>query len=253
MSSPALIRGCDAADIDGMVRNVSRIKAAGLDFVMTYLKYTKAEHITALHNAGLAVGLIFEAGTQNALQGAPQGTADRNRAGMQADAIGAPVGTPIFFTVDTDVANAASVKPYADAFGSSAGYADGNVLAGLNLRYPWLAGAMGWSGSRDYFTNGLWAICQGTPMRGGHQLGMDWPDLGFEYDPDIARNLDWAWMPAGQPQPSPSPTPVTAIPTAREMQTALVAAGFDVGPSGIDGIWGDNSSDALWAYYNPNG
>lgn len=251
----SLIRGCDAADINGVVRNAARIKAAGLDFVMTYLKWTTRDHIVALHGAGLAIGLIFERDTMTTLTGS--GSADGATARSQAAALGAPPDTPIFVAVDTGVgkvtdldrdgrADIDEVGRYMLDFGASAIYADGDVLAALGPPHRWLAGAMGWPGSRDYYAAGAgpWTIVQGTPMRGGHQLGLDWFDLGFEYDPDLARDLDWAWRP-----------PVTAAaPAMSPIQRLLAAPNFPAavrdfqashGLVPVDGIIGPKTLRAL--------
>lgn len=259
-----LYRGLDAADIDGMVRNAARIKAAGLSFTLVYLKYAKPEHISALHGAGLAVGLIFEAGTQNALGGAAQGSVDGVKARAQASALDVPADVPIFATVDTGVGANAAVVEYLAAFRAEAVYADGAVLRSAQPRHRWLAGAMGWPGSRDYYASGLWTICQGTPMRGGHQLGLDWPDLGVEYDPDVARNLDWAWMPgsgakiiaglkeavemakAGQSDSLRAPDPTNTRAAIKTLQNLLNAGGYECGPA--DGIAGPRTRAALQAF-----
>jgi hypothetical protein len=233
-----LARGLDAADIDGMVRNAARIKAAGLDFVLTYLKWTKPAHVAALHKAGLAVGLIFERDTMTTLTGS--GADDGALARKQAQALGAPDDIPIFAAVDIGIGKATDLdrdgRPDADEvtqyftdFKTGAGYVDGDLARSLDLAHVWLAGAMGWPGSRDYYANGPWHIVQGVPTRGGsHQLGFDWPSLGFEYDPDVARTLDWAWQPAVAPVlvPVVAPRPQNAAPPAAALPPGHLSPHF---------------------------
>lgn len=254
-----LFRGLDAADIDGMVRNAARVKREGFAFVLTYLKWTKPAHVKALHDAGLAIGLIFERDTKTTLSGS--GKADGDLARRQRVALGAPDSVPIFAAVDIGIGVATDldrdgrpdvgeVRDYFAAFNTDAGYVDGDVAQALSLKHTWLAGAMGWPGSREYYGNGAWDVVQGTPMRGGRQLGVDWPDVGLEYDPDLARNLDWAWMPNAVAAPAiePSPPGIVGIPPAIEAQRALKVAGLYTGK--LDGQWGPQSQRALAAYYS---
>lgn len=200
------------------------IKAAGLTFVMRYLKNLSSAEVEALHGAGLSVGLIFETTGDRALGGADAGAEDGAEALRQARALGAPSSVAIYATVDGDVAEEQldAVGAYFVAFDGClwasptegadpvclyriGGYADGTAISGLRdegLPLCWLAGAMGWDGSRVFLATGKPDLVQGpTLTAGGHwspvpEQPLAWPDLGFAYDPDVALSDDiGAWNP----------------------------------------------------------
>jgi len=225
------------------------------DFALRYLKWTDTSEITGLLGAGIAVGLIWEHGTDDALGGAVAGSEAAQQAVAKARALGAPEGAGIFVAVDMDTAalteaQFATACAYCDAFvadvveaGFTGGiYACGDVLTATIDCVPWLAGAMGWAGSHAYDSAGSWVIKQGLPMDGGEWCGITWPSVGLQYDPNIATEIGWAWQPDDLPA-------VVDIPSCFDLQTALVVQGYDVGPSGCDGLWGKHTSDALGAYY----
>lgn len=191
------------------------IAAAGISAVGRYLKNLEPAEVAALHAAGVAIWLIFEGGSDNVLGGAGQGTEDGNRALAQAQALGAPPTAAIYATADFDIASdqLALALDYWAAFDAViwgkyqiGGYADGTVLSGLRdhgLPYRWLAGAMGWDGSREFLQSESPEIVQGPTIDGGGSWSppgtppIDWPDLGFPYDPDVIFVADCGlWLPS---------------------------------------------------------
>ena len=207
------ILGLDAdQNLSGYAAAIKTAFAAlGCDrpFTCRYLKNLSSAEVSALHAAGISIVAIFEAGAENALGGADQGEADGIRALRQASALGLPGDRPIYATVDTDAGSATldTIADYFTAFAAAiaphpvGAYGSGAVLTALrdiNIRLLWLAGAMGWSGSREFDAAGDPTMVQGPTLdHGGRWSAIDWPDLGFEYDPDIAYAEDFgAWSPA---------------------------------------------------------
>jgi hypothetical protein len=91
---------------------IANIKAAGYDFVGRYLtsfplKRIEAAEVSQMKANGLALVLLFEDDSINALLGYNQGTADAQEALQQANAIGFPGDRPVYFTVDFDATTAA--------------------------------------------------------------------------------------------------------------------------------------------------
>jgi len=197
-------RGLDSA---ATISNPSAL-VPHFQFAMRYLKYTDTDEIAGLLGAGIAVGLIWEKGTQDALGGPEAGYDNAQDAILKANALGAPVGAGIFVAVDMDTAGLQQadfneVCGYCDAFvgavteaGYTGGiYACGDVQWATVECVSWLAGAMGWSGSHAYDDEDMWVIKQGLPLYSGSWCGVSWPNIGIEYDPNLATNIDWAWQP----------------------------------------------------------
>lgn len=247
-----MIRGLDAATV--LTPYASAIRAAGIAHVGRYLKSLTVGEVAALHAAGLGLWLIFESTADRALAGASAGSADGVTAARQAQALGAPPSTAIAATVDLDpsVAQLPQVLAYLDVFRSSSSrrgltYACGAVLS-RDAGTPWLAGAIGWSGSRAYYATKAAAIVQG-PQVNAHATatweGGTWPALPFAYDPDLLARDDFGlWLP---PTATTAPIPQSTVPSARTIQATLVTAGYSPGP--VDGVWGPSSAAALAAYY----
>src|SRR5262249_8694784 len=157
-----------------------------------------------------------------------------------------PNGAAIFAAVDMDTT--ASVLPVVAAYEAgftigAAGYRVGLYADGATLAntpgIPWLAGAMGWNGSKAYDATGLWAMKQGPTLNhGGRWEGYDGPDLGFPYDPNlIARDIG-AWLPTS------APTASIANPSWSDIQTRLNALGAQP-PLKVDGTAGALTRQAI--------
>lgn len=266
-------RGLDAATV--LTPFAKKIAAAGFYAVGRYLKSLTATEIAALHAAGLGVWPIYETTADRALGGAAAGREDGAKVMVQMKALGAPNGTGVFFTVDngagknTDV-DRDGVKDAQEAaeyflaaksmlFGTyrCGDYADGDVLTTLDdaVAFPWLPGAMGWSGSRAYDATDLWAMKQGPTLNhGGPWADLDWPDLGFPYDPNLIAREIGAWMPpagAAVPAPAaprPAPPAVDIGTLVANLQVGLQAIGLYKGH--IDKDPGPATLAALTAWRN---
>jgi hypothetical protein len=165
---------CDATSIACLV-------AGGYKFVGRYYsrttqiagkKITLAE-AQLISNAGLEIVAVYEDGpTSYSYFSADRGTADANGAIAQAQVIGQPQGSAIYFTVDYDAAQSeidGNITEYFDAIATAMGdqYAVGVYGSGATCKaiygskladFAWLAQSTGWSGYTD-FTD--WAIKQG--------------------------------------------------------------------------------------------
>lgn len=272
------LRGLDAATV--LTPFAKMIAAQGFSAVGRYLKSLTKGEVTAIHAAGLGLWLIFETTADRALGGIAAGKDDGAKARAQADALGAPPDVAIFATVDTDPSQAqvATVAQYHVGFQAGASprrigsYSCGAVLIAVEKMpatpVPWLAGAMGWNGSKAYDATGKWRMKQGPQINAGRTAswsGLSWPALPFAYDPNlIVSDADIGlWLPPDMQAPAVTSTtapagtspaqPVIAIPSAIDMQRALQAAGIYKGaldgdkPRGIG--WGPQSQKALADYY----
>lgn len=98
------------------------LAAAGCIGVVRYVgpgnrgRDVTAGEVSALHAAGLGIGLVWETTTTAALAGWQAGYADVAAANRHADTLGYPAHLPIFYAVDTDVTPAQVRGPVADTF-----------------------------------------------------------------------------------------------------------------------------------------
>lgn len=144
--------------------NLGELRSLGYVGVMRYLSWDSTKNlsrdeVTAIHAAGLWVGLNWE-GTGNWAelgQGAHGGRAAGAEAGRQARALGAPTSVPIFVSADYDVTpdQHATIGAYLDAFADASGYPVGiygegqllnAMLAAGHARFGWNTNATGWGG-----------------------------------------------------------------------------------------------------------
>lgn len=97
----------DAFDYSWARPSPQQMAAAGIKVVMRYLygpgKGIDRAELRALHDAGIGVGLNYEASAGNHLLGAAQGRVDGERARAFAAALGAPAGLPIYYSCDAEV------------------------------------------------------------------------------------------------------------------------------------------------------
>ena len=144
------------------------------DFVVRYYRPDSVSGLSkdearALVGAGLSLAVVFEGATRAkpAHYGAAQGAKDAMAALRQAERIGQPAGSAIYFAVDTDmlldgvtnravpyftairaVTDAAVVEYRVGVYGS------GLVCETLKRRdlvdFTWLSGRTGWIGHADY-------------------------------------------------------------------------------------------------------
>jgi hypothetical protein len=83
------------------------IKAKGYTFVARYLSHSPAKNLSAseladLRESGLAIVLVWETKADRALSGRGGGFQDATEALAQAQALGMPNDTPLYFAVDFD-------------------------------------------------------------------------------------------------------------------------------------------------------
>jgi len=81
--------------------------------------------------------------------------------------------------------------------------------------------------------------------------GISGPCDGNQLSPAISIDAFKHWLDTGNFPPIPPLPEIPILPPA-EMQLALLLQGYSVGPSGVDGIWGPDSADALARYYTDN-
>lgn len=167
--------------------------------ILTYTKRLTSADLHTYLAAGLPVILIFEIGAEDTLGGAERGTADGQLCVSQLAALDrVPAGAAVYVTSDTDVLpeQLDVAEAYFVAFDELlfaagyriGGYADGTELSRLRadgLNFTWLAGAMGWDGSREFLANASPDIVQG-PTNASDWFGIRWPHIaGLSYDPNV--------------------------------------------------------------------
>ena len=184
---------CDATSVACLNQN-------GITFVGRY--YSRTTHIEGkkltqseaqlICEGGLSIVAVYEDGpTSYSYFSADRGTADANGAMQQAEAVGQPQGTAIYFTVDYDAAQSeieGNIAAYFEAINEAFGdtylvgvYGSGStcsyILGETLASYAWLAQSTGWGGYSD-FTN--WSIKQG-PEQSVCGLNSDTDDAHGEF------------------------------------------------------------------------
>lgn len=247
-----------------------RAKAAGMTFVARYYgqpgsrKLLLAPEVELIRAAGFRILSVFESSAGRALGGVEHGNEDGHLAVLQAQVIQQPPGTAIVFAVDLDVdvskaINRNMLHDYfltAGALAKTAGYKVGGYGGGNVLGYlldeglisvAWLAGAMGWRGSRDFDAKLRWHVRQHpevAPGASGNQLGIG-------YDPNDAVSADAAgmWLPPGA-APAPDPHVIDAAIDIFDLQRRLAAARLYKGM--VDGDPGPLTVGAFTTYAEKN-
>ena len=147
-----------------------------------------------------------------------------------------PPTTAVYFAVDLDPTPAQIhqyIIPYFEGAHNAfteqrdlpplvpAVYGCGNVIQALLatglIRHHWLAGAMGWGGSRAFLASGKWQIRQGPKMEYNilPGLNVDEGSINPAISPDTIGSftVDAA---TPTPLPDPAPTPSTDFPTLKK-------------------------------------
>jgi uncharacterized protein (TIGR02594 family) len=204
-------------------------RKAGVATVIRYYCQNRAKRLgpaeaRALADAGLSMAVVYEdrAG-QKKPAGAIEdfakgrGTADAGRALEQAEAIGQPAGSTIYFAVDWDFfrpADLAVIRGYFEEVNARIDgryrigiYGSGRVAlamrqAGL-AEYVWLSLSTGWSGYEKALASGHVGLIQKAEKR--------WPGADFGYDENVVAP---GFTDIGAFIPGSAPVPVAAAKTA---------------------------------------
>lgn len=187
-----------AADITPQL--LDRAKADGCVGVIQYAarrtgfpsKILTAQDVALCHARGLSTGLVYQgAGNARTSFSAERGEADGAHAVDHARSLGAPAGSVMYCAVDYPVAlgDGERIKDHFGGFQralNGTGYRFGVYGAGVVLSWArtldpgavrWLAGAMGWRGSRVALADGQYELRQHWPeVFAGVQI--DRNDLG---------------------------------------------------------------------------
>lgn len=159
-------------------------------------KRLEASEAEALHAAGLSLAVVFQqrGGANGHIEDLDEesGRVDAQRALELARGLGQPRKSAIYFAVDHDYFRASEIDriiPYFEAIRNTFGdefrigvYGSGTVGRAMRTRkladLIWLAGATGWSGTRDVLRTDEWAIFQKA-------LHKTWPGGDFGYDGNL--------------------------------------------------------------------
>lgn len=234
----------------------------GVRYASRYLRAAgiKKAEADAIRAYGINLILNYEgAGDRIAAFSAEAGRRDATYAMGQAQLLGAPDGTAIYFSCEPDPKNGAfsltadytnRVLPYWRAcrqvFGTkyrigaySFGTWLGRLLDDSATDFAWLPNASGWSGYTAFLNSGRWHYHQRLPSNVNfHGCQVDWDDVNPAFS-DIG-----AWMAAG------TPPPVTVTPptirkgstgdAVKRLQTILTIS--------ADGIFGSQTERAVKFY-----
>lgn len=184
------------------------IKASGYVGVLRYLSTDPTKNLSPgerdlLQAQGLAIGLVWETTADRALQGAQAGTQDALLANGQADDLGYPADSCIYYAVDTD-AVVDAVRPYFQGVVSVPGRPAG-VYGGIHVVDPLLTDGtckFGWQ---------TVAWSRGVVSQIAHlyqRLTPTLPSPGGSYDEDVvlpAGETSWGQWAASPSVPAPTP------------------------------------------------
>lgn len=262
-------------DEDWSKSNPAQLYADGYRFAIGYVsqdttgKNLTPANVTALHDAGLAVGIVYEYNPQSALKGSGQGLYDAGIAVRGAQALSAPAGTRLYFAVDFDVQSAqlAAVGSYLLAaqtvceengytIGAYGGYRLCHYLASLSLNIA-LWQTYAWSG-------GVW-----EPSAVVRQIQNGIHEAGATVDHDDSTDMQMAgfWLSGVSSTPPPSTSGddmlthwttiskgTSNVAETKVWQGILIAHGYGVGsgnglPDGSFGPTTDSSTRALQSHY----
>lgn len=224
------------------------LKAAGRSFIGRYLWYNTAskgisgaEYNLYVSN-GVAVFLIYEEDGQELKGGYGAGVAVAQKAEQYRNQQGIPA-LPIYFCVDFDAAE--SQQGAINAALQGAASVIGHDRTGLYAGY-WVvkrafdAGVIKYGFQTYAWSGGNWdSRAQIQQYRNGQNINGD-VDFCRTTADDFGGSTTLA---SGGSAPAQSGN-ITNRSTA-DIQRALVARGFSVGPSGVDGIWGPDTANGV--------
>ena len=181
---------------------MSKAKAAGINFIGRYYSHSPSKNLSPsearlICGAGMWVVTVWETRNDSAFFSFKQGIDDATSASNQAQTIGQPIDSAIYFAVDYDASPAEIAGGITDYFkGVSQGlaaampgkatYSVGVYGSGLTcdtlfkaglVQHTWLAMSSGYLGSKTYTS---WNIKQ--------SLDKDLFGIGKTVDPDVSNN-----------------------------------------------------------------
>lgn len=184
----------------------ARLASAGVKTVIRYYnnansgtfpsKCLTATELSALHDAGLSVAVVFQqrGGANGAIAdlSPANGTRDGKRALALATSLGQPKKSAIYFAVDWDYYRPDDLGRIAAYFHNAREALGGNYLVGAYgsgtvgrhlteaglVEHVWLSGSLGWSGTREALAAGDWSLFQ-KYMELHSEIG------GFGYDGNV--------------------------------------------------------------------
>lgn len=189
------------------------LAARGYVAAMRYLgsssRDLSAAELRRLHDAGLAVGLIWETVARRPLDGYDAGRSDARRANEHADSLGAPGWLPIFYAVDFGATALQIAGPVADYFdgvrsvpgrpvGCYGSYPTVEHLMGEGLAVcAWQCA--GWSGSGAGSGGSMRCLDGSVRRRSRHAcMFQDVPERpvpGEDLNHVLLEPVEWVWHP----------------------------------------------------------
>lgn len=183
------------AGVGTVIRYYNRSNSAALPS-----KRLEAAEARALTEAGLWLAVVFQqrggaGGNLSDLTGA-SGVRDAEKALELAAGLGQPKGSAIYFAVDHDFYKASEldavttyfegVRKALDGVYRVGVYGSGAVGKTVSKRgfadLIWLAGATGWSGTRDMLPTNEWSLFQ-------RDLHLTWSNGAFGYDRNVTSSI----------------------------------------------------------------
>ena len=192
------------------------LKANGAKFVVRYVgtssKCLTASEAKALQAAGLTIGLVYETTGTTFRGGRAAGLKDGAAAKAAAAKLGVPAETPIFFAIDTDTRDHATVAAYyggcVDATGTYKArlYAGFYVIDAMGNGGHWQTYA--WSNGKVSKKADLYQYKNGVTVGG---VSMDHVRT---LNSNLSNRGGWLRFPAAVVTPPPAPVPVLTPPPA---------------------------------------
>lgn len=192
--------------------HLNALHARGVETIIRYYnransqslpeKRIEAAEAAAIANAGMTLAVVYQqrggSGGNISDLDAASGTADARRALQQANRIGQPQGSAIYFAVDWDYFRASDLRSISQYFQAVRAELDGNFRVGVYgsgtvgkmlkdaglVDFIWLSMSTGWSGTRAMLATDQWTLRQIYPElttvlpHDGNELSPAWGDFG---------------------------------------------------------------------------
>ena len=172
---------------------VKKLAAAGVKTICRYYsapgaksKILTKDEASAISSAGMSIVTVFEHGASPSLDKAT-GASHANLARQQADAIGQPKGSAIYFALDSEIGTSSlpGVRAYFAGVASVLNgdyqigvYGDGVVCEALlddqTCKFAWLSASRGFPGSKAFYASKRWALAQAPKSETLAGIGVDY-------------------------------------------------------------------------------